>query len=610
MSAEQFNPVSSPLQPGVNLIEASAGTGKTYAIAMLVLRFVVERELDIKALLVVTFTKAATEELKSRIRARLTDAKTALDGDLDGLDGNLVDWLQGSELPADLIRQRLNQALLDIDQAGIFTIHGFCQRVLAEHALESGQLFDCELTGDIAALKQACADDFWRRTLYQRSAWDVSILTGDYQSPDSLLDSIDVAAARQPVYPPYADFDALLAELRKQADSAAQVLDSTLTALNSALADGKFTTSYRRMLPEDGSAWLSWLNGQSLIAPDFTPLTRAGLLVGLNGSKFRSSKKNPSPPDEQKAAYLQRCGIDTRAFDCLGETLAQIRLHFRLALLHDLRERLEQTLQQRNLLSFDDLITRLAAALQGDKGRLLADELQRRFQAALIDEFQDTDQNQWHIFSTLFAAPTQYLYLIGDPKQAIYKFRGADIYSYFAAQSQAQRHYTLGQNWRSHPQLVAGINRLFQKQRPFLFEQLDFKPVQAALSTEDGALYRDEEALAPLLLWQLQQYPGKQEYWSAGKAAGIIRDGVAAEIVELLNHPVMIKKKQSEQSLQPRDIAILVRSHSQARDYQQALASVGVPSVLNSKESVLPAERPATCIRCCKPSASPAICRC
>ena len=95
-----------------------------------------------------------------------------------------------------------------------------------------------------------------------------------------------------------------------------------------------------------------------------------------------------------------------------------------------MREELDKHLQQLNVLSFDDLISRLAEALQSEKGALLTAELQQRFEVALIDEFQDTDDSQWFIFSSLFAAPSQYLYLIGDPKQAIYKFRGADIYSY------------------------------------------------------------------------------------------------------------------------------------------------------------------------------------
>jgi exodeoxyribonuclease V beta subunit len=586
MVAENFDPVTTELKQGINLIEASAGTGKTYAIAMLVLRFVVERDLDIKELLVVTFTKAATEELKARIRNRLTEARLALNGECEKSDTNVLNWLQASTLTTDTIRQRLDHALLDIDQAGIFTIHGFCQRILAEHALESGQLFDCELTGDIAAIKQACADDFWRKQLYQRSAWEASLLTCEYQTPDELLNSVDFIDPQQIVYPDFVELDSLFATLKKQSKSAAHALDTTLSAIQSALAEGKFTKSYAASLPSDSGEMKAWLSGQSTVMPDFSILTGEALLNGLNGSKFRVSRKNPLSSAEQKSHYLQACTINSEPFDQLSATLSQLNLSFRRALLQTLRVEVNNTLQHKNVMSFDDLIKRLADALQGEKGNLLIKELQQRYKSALIDEFQDTDQNQWFIFSSLFSAADQYLYLIGDPKQAIYKFRGADIFSYFAAQQQAQHHFTLGKNWRSHPQLVEAVNQLFQKQRPFLFKQLDFKAVSPALSVDAGSLCQNHEPLAPLVLWQLDKNIGRQEYWTAGKAATAIRDGVINEILQLLNEDYRIITEQAEQRLLPNDIAILVRSNTQARDYQQALREVGIPSVLNSKESV------------------------
>ncbi|MGZ5071338.1 MAG: UvrD-helicase domain-containing protein [Methylobacter sp.] len=149
MKADNFDPVQTELLKGINLIEASAGTGKTYAIAMLVLRFIVEQAMPIEKLLVVTFTKAATEELKDRVRCRLAEARRALDGETKNSDHNIIVWLSQLDIEPEQIRQRLNNALLEIDQAGIFTIHGFCQRVLKDHALESGQLFDAELTRGI-----------------------------------------------------------------------------------------------------------------------------------------------------------------------------------------------------------------------------------------------------------------------------------------------------------------------------------------------------------------------------------------------------------------------------------------------------------------------------
>jgi len=138
METKYFDAVNTELLKGINLIEASAGTGKTYTLAMLVLRFVVERNIEIQKLLLVTFTKAATEELKDRVRKRLSEARSALTGQKENIEVSILVWLDSLAIEPKLIKQRLDLALLDIDQAGIFTIHGFCQRVLSEHALESG----------------------------------------------------------------------------------------------------------------------------------------------------------------------------------------------------------------------------------------------------------------------------------------------------------------------------------------------------------------------------------------------------------------------------------------------------------------------------------------
>jgi exodeoxyribonuclease V beta subunit len=588
METEQFSAESTRLVPGISLIEASAGTGKTYAIAMLALRFVVEHNFDIKSLLVVTFTKAATEELKARIRSRLTEARQHLDHADNKGDATLHHWLLGLELPHEEIRQRLDQALLDLDQAGIFTIHGFCQRVLAEHALESGQLFDSELTGDISMIRQGCADDFWRQVVYPLSPWEASVVCGEYQTPDALLSSVNNIDPMQTVYPDCMDNSLLLAQLNQEVNQLAADFDVILDRIRLATESGKFKDTYVAKLPGNSEDYVNWLKRITFLLPDFSLMSSAGLMEGLNGSKFRKSLKNPLTPEQQKTQFINELDINSQLVDELLQTIAQLQLNLRRSLLHALNEKMAQTMQQLNLLSFDDLITRLADAVQGDKSQLLIAELQQRFRVALIDEFQDTDSKQWKIFSSLFSAQDQYLYLIGDPKQAIYKFRGADIYSYFAARDNARQQYTLGKNWRSHPALVDGINRLFKTKQPFYSAQLDFLPVSAARTEQQGELTVNDKVLPPLVLWQLEAKPEK-EFWSvmdSSKVKQAVCDGVVNEIVELLNKPYEIKAGQNKCRLQPRDIAILVRTNPQAKQYQQALSAVAVPSVLNSKESV------------------------
>jgi exodeoxyribonuclease V beta subunit len=591
MDIEDFDPVLTGLCNGTSLIEASAGTGKTYTIAMLALRLVVEQAVPIDKVLVVTFTKAATEELKERIRGRLADAKRALAGHVDPTDSTVSAWLAQLPLPTENVKRRLDLALLDIDQAGIFTIHGFCQRVLRQHALASGQLFDAELTDDLAAIKQACADDFWRRHVQNRTAWEVAVLTKDIQSPDALLGSINSISDDALIYPSGRPLGNALAELKQLAENAKNKLANCAQKVEAQFIGNLFKTSYQATFTANCSELDEWLQGNSLQFPSaeaLSLLTYKGLLDELNGIKFKANKIQAS--DERKAEFLASLKLDTRPFDDLAATSQYITVALRRGLLEILREELDKQLEQINVWSFDNLITHLAKALQGEQSGQLINELRQRFDAALIDEFQDTDNKQWLIFSSIFAAPGHYLVLVGDPKQAIYKFRGADIYSYLQAQTQAQQRFTLRKNWRSHPHLVAAVNRLFQREQAFLLQGITFKPTQAALSEQDGSLHHKGVACVPMMLWQLPESDSKTGYWQSNRndAAQAIRIAVVNEIVALLTEDY--KLQPQNRKIEPQDIAILVRTNKQAREYQDALRQAGVPSVLNSTESVFASE--------------------
>jgi exodeoxyribonuclease V beta subunit len=543
--------------------------------------------------LLVTFTKAATEELKDRVRSRLAEARRMLNGyePSNSSDMTVLYWLDQLAIDPEVIKQRLELALLNIDQASIFTIHSFCQRVLREHALESGQLFDAELTDDLSSIKQACVDDFWRKQLYSRTQWQVAVLTANYATPDALLASINVIADGMTVYPEHEELDAALHALERLVNSAKDEVVVYATVIQTSFNDEKFNGSYRDAFEEQMPLLTAWLQGNSTQVPDANSLalfTRVGLVDGLNGNKFRASKTQTSA--ERKADYVASLAINTAPFDDLADAVQHVTLVLRRTLLEALRAELDKRLQQLNVLSFDSLITRLSEALTGDNGEQLADELRGRFAVALIDEFQDTDSSQWAIFSTVFGVNSHFLYLIGDPKQAIYKFRGADIFTYLAAQQQATHHFTLSKNWRSHPQLVAAVNTLFQRDNPFILEELAFHPVEPAKSASDGELWNsnlglDSDALAPMVLWQLSlSSDGKTEYWKKAAAEQEIRMAVCNEIVDLLTNDYLLQPKN--QPIQPKDIAILVRSNRQAQDYQNALREVGVPAVLNSVESI------------------------
>ncbi len=586
MAIEQFDTVKTPLKKGINLIEASAGTGKTYTIAMLVLRFIVEQKISIDKLLVVTFTKAATEELKERIRNRLIEAKRILAGGSKNHDATMSDWLSNFDDDEKNIKERLSAALLDIDRAGVFTIHGFCQRVLKEHALESGQLFDSELTANIDAIIQNCADDFWRIEVYSRDVREVAVLTSEFNSPDALLRSIRTVQAAEQIYPEPENLDQQFAAIEALIHKAMHQHNALSSKISDAISEGKFKTEYANCFESVSRQFADWLSGKTIDLPGFDDIamfTKDGMHSALNGGKFRSNKNQSS--DERKQEFLD--SLETSGFDDLFNAIKRITLTFRHAMIIYIQEHLERHLHKQNVMSYDQLITRLADALQSEKGKLLCAELQQRYEVALIDEFQDTDKAQWQIFSTLFGHPEHFLYLIGDPKQAIYKFRGADIFTYFTAQTQAHYHFTLAKNWRSHPLLVESVNRLFERHdHAFLFDQLTYKPVAAALSAQEGYLHQLQQPMAPLVLWQLPESASNSGYWVKGKAEAEFQINTVNEIVDLLEGSIQLSINGKSRKIVPGDIAVLVRSNHQAREYQSSLIAADVPAILNSTQSV------------------------
>jgi len=434
------------------------------------------------------------------------------------------------------------------------------------------------MLSDLTEIKQACADDFWRRQIYQRPVWEAAVLTADYKTPDSLLASINKVGECVSVFSSGQSLNAALEKLQSATVLARQLLDDYASTLKQRFSEERFKSSYIKTFDLHFDSFKAWLQGDTVLLPAteaFSLLTGEGIKDALNGVKFKANKNQTA--EQRKAEYLAELNIDTTPFDELSRAIKQIPLIMRRDLLTVLRQELDKQLLQLNKLSFDSLISRLAAVLSGSEGRHLIDELRQRFEAALIDEFQDTNDSQWTIFSNIFAVTSHYLYLIGDPKQAIYKFRGADIYAYLDAQKQAHHRFTLGENWRSHPQLVTAVNALFTRERAFFLDELIFKNIRPALPDNAAVLCQDGQAVPPMVLWQLPESGRKN-------AAQEISLAVVNEIVALLTGEYQLQP--ANRVLQPKDIAVLVRTNSQASDYQAALRAAGVPSVLNSTESV------------------------
>ncbi len=589
-----FDAARLDLVRGINLVEASAGTGKTYAIGMLVLRSVVELRQPIDRILIVTFTKAATEELTTRIRARLVEARDLLSGMLalrvDKIDQTLLDWAT-TIVDAQAAIDLLQLALYDIDRAGIFTIHGFCQRMLVEQALESGQLFDVELLADINHVRNEVADDFWRKHIYPLDPLPCSLITSRFVAPENLLASVAaVFNDNGRLEPPVGRIADVLVELQTAMAAMSCWWLEHKDRLYGCFVAGLHEKNFKKPFTDGFTSWFeslaSFFSGVNYSVPDKLHLLDREALAGeLNGTRIRG--------DVKKQAYLADWPLPEGEIGPLLTAIDKLLLTVRVKLAEELRSEVSRRLLQQGNMGFNDLIFRLAAALQADQGNSLKKIIGERFTVALIDEFQDTDSEQWFIFSTLFGGKDHYLYLIGDPKQAIYKFRGADIHSYFLARNSADTLLTLEKNYRSHPFLVAEINRLLgSRSKPFYFDEetLAYHPITAAKKEQDLELSKDGASLAGMVYCSLvPDLEEKNGRWSSGKAAACLRGFIVAELLHLLDpaRPVLLQLSIHEpRALAPRDIAILVRSNRQAEQYRQALAGAAIPAVVGSRQSV------------------------
>ncbi|MDR3090159.1 MAG: exodeoxyribonuclease V subunit beta [Desulfobulbaceae bacterium] len=593
MIGHNFDVAREHLTTGVNLIEAGAGSGKTFAIAMLVLRAVAELFIPLEKILVVTFTRAATEELRERVRHRLRQAQSALAYEEGNYDDILIAWRDNLE-NIEKSRAAIRLALRDIDRAEISSIHGFCQKTLAEHALACGEPPDNELA-DEKECRREIAEDFWRQSVYPLPAWIASVATRKYADPQALAMSIAVALDGDGAIRPDNDsLDESCQEL--EAARAAfglwwrQRAKGLLAALEKAISAGYFKKEFSEKWHEGRQCLTDFANGMDAWPEQFFPwLTESGLFGLINGQKMRG--------DQKKADFLATLKpLADAPVDNLTRASSRFLLALRLNLAIFMRRETATRLRREGQVSFNELTRRLAHAACADHNdgaqRNLTSELRERYRMALIDEFQDTDIWQWRIFARLFATGEHYLYLIGDPKQAIYRFRGADIFSYFQAAKAANRHLSLTKNFRSHPLLTAEINRLFSgRSRPFFFseEQIAFQPAEAARAEADGSLWRNGEPL-PVCRYRLARLKTGEK--SQEKIAATLRDDCLRQIIDLLdpNKPVVYKYQNNGQEINrlitADDIAVLTRTNAEAEAMAQALAEVGVAASLDSRVSI------------------------
>lgn len=563
----KFNLAETPLARGQTLIEASAGTGKTYTIAGIVLRLVIEHGFEIDKILVTTYTELATAELRDRIRRLLRESLTAFE---EGHSPNeFIEriCLQKQELPQ--AKRRLELALQTFDQAAIYTIHGFCQRVLKDRAFESGTLFDAELITDESTILNEIVDDFWRRQFYAANPLLVAAAATHNLTPATLRRDLDDLIKKPTL------------EVRPAYDSAQEKLSAELimthweAARSCWLRDQAAVRARFERLSWAKKAYSNpveiasrFLELEVIFDPVAKLAGNGGAIVFFSSGQIAAgTRKQERPPEHE---FFRIC-------EALSEAGRSFARAIRAKFLASARSELVRRKVERNVLFYDDLLSRLHNSLGGSGGEALAESVRKRFHAVLVDEFQDTDPVQYAIFERIYAQSEAPVFLIGDPKQSIYGFRGADIFTYIQAAQKADYHYTLGYNWRSEAGLVDAINTVFGlSSDPFLLEGVSFAPVAAAGAADETPLTHDGKKSAPLELWlQEEEIKNKEEEQHLPAM-------LASEIVRVLssNHTI------GERRVAAQDLAILVGSNREAQTVQEALRARRVPSVIYGAASV------------------------
>ncbi|KDD68089.1 exodeoxyribonuclease V subunit beta [Pseudomonas mandelii PD30] len=600
---------------GSQLIEASAGTGKTFTISALYLRLVLGhgaessgfgRELLPPQILVVTFTDAATKELRERIRTRLAEAARFFRDETPAPD-SLIAELRKEYLPEQWsgCANRLDIAAQWMDEAAVSTIHSWCQRMLREHAFDSGSLFTQSLETDHSDLLGEVLRDYWRLFCYPMQGDALNWVRGNWGGPAALLsrvrglfaserDSVEGKEPAELISECLQERRAALLELkmpwRQWAD---ELLAICHQGVASKSVDG------RKMQARYFEPWFekirAWAEDESLeqldIGTGFTRLTPEGMAEAWKGEV-------PSHPglDAMPGLKASLDGLPTPDAAVLQHAAQWVGTRF------------EEEKRRRAEMGFDDMLLRLDAALQSDGGERLATLIREQFPVALIDEFQDTDPVQYRIFESIYRIednnPECGLFLIGDPKQAIYAFRGADIYTYLRArQATAGRLHTLGTNFRSSHGMVSAVNHVFERAESresgrgaFLFREkngenpVPFLPVESQGRKE--VLHIDGQVVPALNIWHLSaDQPLSGAVYRQQLAAAC-----ASEITALLNggqqgRAGFIQDGKDFKGLLPADIAILVRDGKEAQAVRGELSARGVRSVyLSDKDSVFAAQ--------------------
>lgn len=596
MTAQQLDVINLPLS-GRHLIEASAGTGKTFNITRIYLRCLLEQRLTVQQILVMTFTKAATEEIRGRIAGTLRDALAYWQARSHNevFEADPVLDVLYDRLPVEDALALLQAALLELDDAAVFTIHSFCNNVLSDMAFTSAAPLELALATDTRAMYLQGCEDFIRKVSRDDEAFALLAAHG-WHTPERLLSNF--LPLMEFASPPHrASEQTITAQFDAALDTVSARYQPQAKALYSALVNNEslFLTAVIGKDEERAREWqviLDWLHNG--------PLTSVPEELGkfINGNRYRAKREGIAEAKEiVEPVKVLRSDLN-KAVDELAKA--------RQALLDKapvyavvceavefVRDAVVKQKQRLNTVDFNDLIRLLAAQIDSPEAPL-CQQLRLRYPVALVDEFQDTDADQYHILANVY--PPQgssqklqtTLLMIGDPKQAIYGFRGGDIFTYLQAAEQVEYRWVMDTNWRSVKPMVDAYNRLFwgaamnADGRDLFNFGIRYEPVKASSGAKAAKIPLVDPASDRSALTFIADEPDEEDGASKGATRQRLAEQLTREVVRLL-----AQAQLGERPVQPADIAILVQTGTEATIVQGALQAAGLPSVYLSNRNSL-----------------------
>lgn len=574
---------------GTHLIEASAGTGKTYNITRIYLRMLLERELTVEQILVMTFTNDATQELKGRIEATIRHTLSAWSQLI--IEDTFFQQI-AEKVPEPKAKLLLRKALLYLDEASIFTIHGFCQRVLGEYAFNTGMAFNAQLQPDISKIVEQATQD-WYRNLAQTEPEAFLRIAEFWSTPAQFLASFSQAIMRESSLECLTEAMVIEQAQALISQALAQLYEHS-TLIHSVLIEPQKGDKQQARVVELAEL-TQWLTAAQ---ENITQLSVTMPSQFFNGTRYARSPHK----DALNIAFAPVKALKKQQSDIL-KSIQKAKAYAIVAIgIEKIKVSIKQAKGVQNVLSFDDLITALSQHLATSP--TFVQQVKQAFPVALVDEFQDTDPTQFAILSALYHAneqktdsnntcteqvtvekQTTALYMIGDPKQAIYGFRGGDVFAYLNSRQYCQYQWLMDTNWRSSADMISAYNRLFygapltQESGDVFGYNIPYQPVKASPAAT--------HELADNSLYQALQFIHFIDDESGDTARKKVGQDKRQPMADWCSNEIMRLLARTELALQPQDFAILVRDGTEALSVKTSLSQAGLASVYLSNRQNL-----------------------